>query len=73
MLIWLIGFIPAILVFIVAYMSLGFGEPVPRSLFYGVAVAVACWALFDRGMHVPWPASLLGDVVPALRTATGFL
>jgi hypothetical protein len=72
-LIWLIGFIPAILVFIVAYMSLGFGEPVPRSLFYGVAVAVICWALFDRGMHVPWPASLLGDVVPALRSATGFL
>jgi TctA family transporter len=72
-LIWLIGFIPAILVFIVAYMSLGFGEPLPRSLFYGVAVAVACWALFDRGMHVPWPASLLGDAAPALRAATGFI
>jgi TctA family transporter len=72
-LVWLIGFIPAILVFIVAYMSFGFGEPLPRSLFYGVAVAVACWGLFDRGMHVPWPASVLGDAVPALRAATGFL
>jgi TctA family transporter len=72
-LIWLVGFLPAMFVFVVAYMSLGFGEPVWRSVVYGAVLAIGGWLVFDRGLHVPWPASVLGDFVPALRTATGFL
>jgi TctA family transporter len=72
-LVWLIGFLPAMAVFTVAYMSLGFGEPWLRAIAYGLVVAVASWLIFDRGLHVPWPASVLGDLVPALRAATGFL
>jgi len=72
-LIWLIGFLPAILVFVLAYMTLGFGEPLLRSSIIAVAISVACWGLFDRALHSVWPDSLLGDAVPALRLATGFL
>ena len=72
-LVWLIGFLPAILVFVVAYLALGFGEPVGRSLAYGCGVAIACWLIFEYGLRVPWPASVLGDLFPALRAATGFL
>ena len=72
-LIWLIGFLPAMFVFVVAYTSLGFGERGWRSLVYACVLVVGSWLIFDRGLHVPWPASVLGDFVPALRAATGFL
>jgi len=72
-LIALIGFIPAITVFIVAYMRLGFGEPWPHALGYGAATVLACWIVFDRTLGVTWPHSLLGDLLPALRAATGFI
>jgi hypothetical protein len=29
--------------------------------------------IFDRGLAVPWPNSVLGDLVPALREATGLI
>jgi hypothetical protein len=32
-----------------------------------------CWLLFDRGLSVPWPQAYLGDLWPALRTATGLM
>jgi hypothetical protein len=69
----LIGFIPAIGVFVVLYMGVGFREPLPRSLFYGLAMALFCWVLFDRGLRVPWPLAVLGDLVPQLRDYTGLL
>lgn len=72
-LIALIGFLPAIFVFVLAYMTLGFGEPVLRSSVAAIVVSVGCWALFDRALHSVWPPSVLGDLVPSLRLATGFL
>ena len=73
MLIWLIGFLPAMFVFVVAYMSARLRRAGWRSFVYAAVLVVGSWLIFDRGLHVPWPASLLGDLVPALRTATGFL
>jgi TctA family transporter len=72
-LIWLIGFLPAICVFVAAYMAFGFGEPIARSLAFGGTLAVLCWLVFEYGLRVPWPASVIGDLVPAIRAATGFL
>ena len=73
LLVWLIGFLPAIFVFVLAYMALGFDQPFRRSLIAAVLVSVGCWALFDQALNSIWPPSMLGDFVPALRQATGFL
>lgn len=69
----LIGFIPAIGVFVVIYMGIGFREPLPRAIVFGAAMTLFCYALFDRGLSVPWPQAVLGDWVPALRDASGLM
>ena len=69
-LVWLIGFIPAIALFVFAYMRFGFGEPWPASLGYAAATTVLCTIVFHWALQVAWPPSLLGDLFPALRAAT---
>jgi TctA family transporter len=69
----LIGFIPAIAIFIFAYMHLGFREPPANSAIYAVATALLCWGLFHKLLAVAWPQSLLGDLLPAWRAALGFI
>src|SRR5690348_14181783 len=71
--IWLVGFLPAIAIFILAYMWLGFGEPLLQSAAFAAGTVLLCWGLFDRLLAVSWPASLLGDYVPALRSMLGFI
>jgi hypothetical protein len=68
-----IGFIPAIALFIFAYMHLGFGERPVRAAACGALTALLCWGLFHELLAVAWPQSLLGDVFPALRAALGFV
>jgi putative tricarboxylic transport membrane protein len=67
------GFIPAIALFIFAYMHLGFGERPAPAAACGAIVALMCWGLFHKLLAVAWPQSLLGDVFPALRAALGFI
>ena len=66
----LIGFIPAIALFVFAYMRFGFGEPWPSSLGYAAATSLVCTVVFHWALQVAWPPSLLGDLFPALRAAT---
>ena len=61
-LVWLIGFIPAIAVFVFAYMRFGFGEPWLPSLGYAAATTVICTIVFHWALQVAWPPSLLGDL-----------
>ncbi len=68
-----IGFIPAIGVFVFVYMGFGFREPLPRAVIFAAAMTLFCYALFDRGLSVPWPQAVLGDWVPSLRDATGLM
>jgi hypothetical protein len=68
-----IGFIPAIFVFIVVYMHLGFKEPALPSTVYAFATTLLCWGLFQKLLAVAWPQSLLGDAFPALRASLGFI
>jgi TctA family transporter len=72
-LIALVGFIPAIFLFIFAYMSWGFGESSTSSLAYAAATTLICWVVFHWALNVAWPHSLLGDMLPILRTATGLI
>ena len=72
-LIALVGFIPAICLFIFAYMNWGFGEAWTSSLGYALATTLFCWVIFNWALNVAWPHSLLGDMLPMLRTATGLI
>jgi TctA family transporter len=66
----LIGFLPAIALFVFAYMCFGFGEPWPSSLGFAAATTLLCTIVFHWALQVAWPQSLLGDLFPALRAAT---
>ena len=68
-----VGFIPAIAIFIFTYMHLGFREPPASSALYAAATALLCWGLFHKLLAVAWPQSLLGDLFPALRAALGYI
>src|SRR5579871_62884 len=68
-----IGFIPAIAVFIFVYMHLGFRESPVSSAIYAAATALLCWGLFHKLLAVAWPPSVLGDMFPALRATLGFI
>ena len=69
----LIGFIPAIAVFVFAYMHYGFGERALPSAVFAAATTLLCWGLFHKLLAVAWPQSLLGDYFPALRASLGFI
>jgi putative tricarboxylic transport membrane protein len=69
-LVFLVGFIPAIALFVFAYMRFGFGEPLLTALVYSVATTLVCYVVFHWALAVAWPPSLLGDLFPALRAAT---
>lgn len=69
----LVGFIPAICLFIFAYMRWGFDESWTNSLGYAAGTTVLCWLVFDWALNAIWPHSLLGNMLPELRTATGLI
>jgi len=66
----LIGFIPAIAVFVCAYMRFGFGEPWPTALGFAAATTLICYVVFHWALAVAWPPALLGELFPDLRAAT---
>jgi len=68
-----VGFIPAIAIFIFSYMHLGFKESPTRSAICAVATTLLCWGLFHKLLAVAWPQSLLGDFFPAWRATLGFV
>jgi putative tricarboxylic transport membrane protein len=68
-----VGFIPAIAIFIVAYMHLGFKESLVSAVAYAAVTTLLCWGLFHKLLAVAWPQSLLGDIFPALRATLGFI
>jgi putative tricarboxylic transport membrane protein len=73
LLIAVIGFIPAIALFIVAYMRWGFEEPWTNSFGYAAATTCVCWVVFEWALRVAWPPSFIGNLVPALRASTGLI
>jgi len=69
-LVFLVGFIPAIALFVFAYMRFGFGESTATALGFAAATTLVCYVVFQWALAVAWPPSLLGDLFPALRAAT---
>jgi TctA family transporter len=64
------GMLPAMLIYLVIYMRYGGDESWKLSLYVAIPLWVAWWVLFDQFIRVAWPQSLLGDWIPALRTAS---
>jgi hypothetical protein len=69
----IVGFLPAIAVFIFLYMRFGFGEGAVMSATCALGMAVACFLVFDLGLNVVWPHSVLGELFPAAREIFDFI
>ena len=68
-----IGLVPAIAVFIFAFMHFNFGESWRRAAVLSACTTLFAYVVFDRGLAVPWPTAVIGDLFPALRAATGLV
>ncbi len=68
-----VGMLPALLIFLVANMIIAGGTGWRPALMIALPLSAAMYLLFVRLLHLPWPDSLLGDALPALRAATGRL
>ncbi len=64
----LIGLLPAMFVFLVAYMRLQGRESWSVSLMVATPTWIFSYLLFHRVVAVTWPQSLLGDLFPAIRS-----
>jgi TctA family transporter len=62
-----IGLIPTAAVFVVVFMRLEGKERWSLVLTYAAVLVVAIYIAFDVFMSIPWPPTLLGQFVPALK------
>ena len=62
-----VGLIPTVPVFIVAYMRLEGRERWRLVLLYAAIMTLFIYGLFDQLLAIPWPPTVLGDWVPALK------
>jgi hypothetical protein len=72
-LIWLIGFMPAIFFFLLAFMVFVGKEKWKSALIISAGTTVFCYVVFHMGVNVNWIPSLLGDMFPELRQITRFI
>ena len=68
-----VGFLPAMVVFVCANMMLAYGKSFRTGALSGLGVGCFCWVVFHLLLRVIWPESLLGDLLPAARAAIGFI
>ncbi|OGA01502.1 MAG: hypothetical protein A3H35_08635 [Betaproteobacteria bacterium RIFCSPLOWO2_02_FULL_62_17] len=64
---YLVGLIPTLFIFVVAFMRIEARERWTLVLSYAGFMVVFVTLVFDRIMKVPWPPSLLGEWMPALK------
>lgn len=63
-LVLLVGHLPASFVFVTAAIALSGGARLPAAAIYGLGTAAAIYAVFDLIVPQPWPAPLLGGLLP---------
>lgn len=68
-----VGLLPAIVLYAFAYMLVPGRTRAGPALAIAAVFAAGLYGLFDAVLHVPWPQSALGDLLPRLRGATGGL
>lgn len=62
-----IGLIPTVPIFIIAYMRLEGREPWKIVIPMALAVALLIYVVFDQLLAIPWPPTLAGMFFPALK------
>lgn len=62
-----IGLIPSIPIFVVLFMRLEARERWTLVLPQAIGLTAFVYFVFDRIMHIPWPPTLLGTVLPAFK------
>ena len=67
LLMWIIGLIPAVPIFIVSYMRVEGREKWRVVIPMAVAVVLLIYVVFDQLLAIPWPPTLLGTFVPMLK------
>jgi TctA family transporter len=63
----LIGLIPTVFIFVVLFMRLEGPESWKLTLTYAITLTLSIAVVFDYLMSIPWPPTLLGWLVPALK------
>ena len=63
----LIGLIPTVPLFVVLFMRVEGKEPWRIVLPMAFCITALVYGLFDQLLAIPWPQSLLGELVPALK------
>lgn len=62
-----IGLIPTVPLFVIAYMRLENREPWKLVLAQAAGLTLFIYVVFHRLLTVPWPETLLGTLFPALK------
>ena len=62
-----IGIIPTVPLFILLFMRLEGREPWRIVLPMAVVMCAFIYVLFDQLLAIPWPPTVLGDLLPVLR------
>ncbi|HZT51505.1 MAG TPA: tripartite tricarboxylate transporter permease [Stellaceae bacterium] len=70
---WLVGLLPALFLFVLLQMRIEFDERWTHALAASCIATLLIYGLFDRVFALPWPQALVGDLVPALRQASGLV
>jgi TctA family transporter len=63
-----VGILLTAFLFVVAYMRLENREPWRLVLTMAGCIAVFVYVVFDQFLTIPWPATLLGKLIPALKS-----
>jgi TctA family transporter len=66
--IWIIGFLPAILLFLLVYLRFAAEESWAMTFGISLSIGTAAYLLFHKLLSMPWPESVIGNLFPALRT-----
>ncbi|MGH7087810.1 MAG: tripartite tricarboxylate transporter permease, partial [Stellaceae bacterium] len=67
------GMLPALFLFVLLQMRFEFREGWGHALAASSLATLAIYLLFDRTFSLPWPQSLIGDLFPTLRDASGLI
>jgi TctA family transporter len=64
----LIGLIPTVPIFIIAYMRLEGREKYRHAIIMAAVMVTLIYIVFDQLLSIPWPPTVLGDWFPALKS-----
>ncbi len=73
---WLLGFVamaavfgmlPGVFLFVILYMRIEGNEPWKLTMSCAVGLVLFAWGLFDYLLALPWPQTVIGDIIPALK------